>query len=411
MNKNILILLICNSLFAITRSLTRGNLPEYVIILGGTLVSWGFIATIGIISNIIAIIPSNFLSDILGRKYVIIMVAFFGFIGSIFTAFAPTWEWLIIGYVSLELQQGVFIPSAIAYISDEIPDEDDSKGKRNNRIKFFTYFELSGVFGGSVGYLISSFYFIFVGDVYTENLLRGNMIIAIFLAFLSFIAILFISPTKKDLRTKNNMNLKEKIVKPTHREMFIVFGFTLSSFFIGLGAGFFLPFAQPFWYNVFNLSPATINIILGASFVCVSLGMFLIPYLTTRMSKTKVILLTQGFAIPLILVIAWSPLLIVVLPAYLGRFTLMNMARPVQNTLLQRGLTDNYRATGQSISTLADRIGRGITPAFASIIILELGFSVSFTITAIFYILAIVILFITIKLFKLEEPYYNLTKN
>ena len=81
----------------------------------------------------------------------------------------------------------------------------------------------------------------------------------------------------------------------------------------------------------------------------------------------------------------------------------MNMARPVQNTLLQKGLSDYYRATGQSFSQLADRIGRGITPIFASVIILELGFNYSFTITAIFYFLAIVILYFTIKTYKLDS--------
>ncbi|MHA2366178.1 MAG: MFS transporter, partial [Candidatus Hodarchaeales archaeon] len=384
MNRNFWLVFICHFLFSLNRSLSRGNFPEYVIILGGTLVSWGLIASIGTISNIIAIVPSNFLGDFFGRRRILVVIGILGFVGSCFTYFAPSWEWLTIGYVALELQQGIFVPTSIALMTDVIsgPQKDS---RVDERVKFFTYFELAGVAGGSIGFLISSIYFFFVGDIYTEALLRGNMFLAVIIAIVLMIISFGYEPIKsskpKNLDDDENSQSK-KLIKPTKREMGVVFGFTLSSFFIGLGAGFFIPFAQPYWKNVFNLSPSAINLILGVSFFFISLGMLSLPYLMNRLTQTQIIILSQLTAVPLIFIIAWSPLLAFVLPAYLSRFMLMNMGRPVQNNLLQRGLEDQYRATGQSITRLADRIGRGITPTIASIIILDWGYSISFSITA-----------------------------
>ena len=406
MHKNLKLIIFYNFIFALIVSLSTGNFPQYVILLGGDLTSWGIIASIAIIVDIIAIVPANYIADIIGHQKVINLIIIIAFLGSLFTFLAPTWQWLLFGYVALELEQGVFMPVAIAIMTLNTLDT-ASPGKNTERILTFTYFSLASVLGGSVGYVISAIYFIFVGNTYTINLLRGNMLLAVVLSLLIVIISFFFRTTDSKASYKlGDLNERKiattKKTKLTSKELFVIIGFTVSSFCIGLGAGFFIPFAQPFWYDVFHLSPAFINIILGVSFLCISIGMLLIPVLTKKLSRTQIILISQGIAIPLILIIAWTNILSLVIIAYLGRFTLMNMSTPVQNTLVQRGLNDTYRATGYSITQLANRLGRGLTPSFASIIILQLGFAVSFTLTAIFYLFATIAVFLTITLYHLD---------
>ena len=413
MDKNLKLIIFYNFIFSLVVSLTTGNFPQYVILLGGDLTSWGIIASIAVIIDIITIVPANYIADLLGHQKVINLIIIIAFLGSLFTFLAPTWQWLLFGYVALELEQGVFMPVAIAIMTLNTLDT-TIPGKNTERVLIFTYFSLANVLGGSVGYVISAIYFIFVGNIYTKNLLRGNMFLTVVLSLLIvIISFIFRASSDKSRRKLKGINeeknLSNKKSKLTSQELFVIIGFTVSSFCIGLGAGFFIPFAQPFWYDVFHLSPAAINIILGVSFLCISIGMLLIPVLTKKLSRTQIILLSQGIAIPLTLIIAWVNILYLVIIAYLGRFTLMNMSTPVQNTLVQRGLNDTYRATGFSITQLANRLGRGLTPTFASLIILDLGFAVSFTLTAIFYAVAIIAVFMTITLYHLDPQQKSFT--
>ena len=397
------LLLIGNFLMTLNRSVTRGNLPEYISFLGGDLSSWGLMATVGTLFNIAAIVPAGIIGDAIGRIKILYTLGLLNVICAYLVAAATTWEWIFPGYIAFELQQGIFLPIAIAMISDTIADEEEVRNiKKLTRIRMLTYFELSSVVGSSIGFLITSLYFFLVGDVYTLPLLRGNMLIGFLFSIIVFVSILFFKDSGKLESMEKRPVLLQKAPSSRTNEILIISGFGVSSFLIGLGAGFFIPFSQPFWSQEFHLSPVAINIILGTSFLCVSIGTALLPTLSRMFSRTQITLLTQGLAIPLILVIAWSPLIYVVLPTFLVRSALMNVSRPVQQALLQRGIDSSFRATGQSISSLADRVGRGITPAFASLVIIELGFKISFTITAFFYLVAIVVLYLMIATFELD---------
>ena len=127
----------------------------------------------------------------------------------------------------------------------------------------------------------------------------------------------------------------------------------------------------------------------------------MIPFLANKLSSVRVIYLTQGLSIPLILILAYSTVLPLSIFAYMFRIVLMNMSSPAQTTVLQHNVPQSSRATVQSIMRATDQIGRIFSPTLSAIMISETdSFSLSFTTTAMFYSVAVLSLFLLTRSLK-----------
>jgi hypothetical protein len=127
-----------------------------------------------------------------------------------------------------------------------------------------------------------------------------------------------------------------------------------------------------------------------------------IPLLSSVLgSNAKVIYLTQGISIPLILIIAYSTFLPLSIIAFLFRIVLMNMSSPAQTTIVQDYVPEAFRARIQSLMRVSDRLGRSFSPSISAMIIDETkDFYLSYTITAMMYTAAVSTLFIMTRNLK-----------
>lgn len=395
MQKNNVMIYLVTALFAFGQTFSRANFPSYVEVLGGTIVNYGLIQSIQTFSSFVCLIPAAYLADKVGHKRLVISSTIVSTMGYSIMVFAPDWQYLLLGGLGIGIGRGMLMPSQVAILANSnLPQK---------RVNIFTKNEISRWTSLAAGYFLSSFFFeLFQNELSHINLQLTFSISLIIIAVAIIPAILLASSDKdqKGIEDSNNRSKMDiKTIKNTPEGKFII-GFLFMSLVIGIGAGFLVPFTQPYFLRFF-LTPSEINLIMGFTQIITALFMGMIPFLATKLSSVRVIYLTQGLSIPLILILAYSTVLPLSIFAYMFRIVLMNMSSPAQTTVLQHNVPQSSRATVQSLMRATDQIGRSFSPTLSAIMITETdGFSLSFTTTAIFYTIAVLSLFLITRSLK-----------
>ncbi|MFX1562921.1 MAG: MFS transporter [Promethearchaeota archaeon] len=133
----------------------------------------------------------------------------------------------------------------------------------------------------------------------------------------------------------------------------LVLKFAIVNAFIGLGAGFVVPYLNVFFWEFYALPTPVIGIIQGLGSLTLSAGVFLSPALSTRIGKVSTVVLCQALSLPFLLLIAIIINPFVAIICYLFRGVLMNATAPVDNTLRMESVPSNWRANMSAISGFA----------------------------------------------------------
>jgi len=395
MKRNNILIYLATAFLALGQSFSRGNFPSYVEVLGGTIVNYGFIQSIQTFSNLLFLFPAAFLSDKLGHKRLVVSGTVIYALSYFIIAFTPPphWEYLLLGGFGIGLGQGMIMPSQVAILAHNNP---------TNRINVFTKNETIRWGNLALGYFLSSFFFILNQNEFSYSNLQQTMFVTFLIATFAIVPSLLLMNTeewKKNVENHLKIDIKKMIRSP---EGTYIIGFLAISIMIGFGAGFLVPFAQPYFVKRFFLGPSEVNAIMGTAQVLTAIFMVFIPLLSSVLgSNAKVIYLTQGISIPLILIIAYSTFLPLSIIAFLFRIVLMNMSSPAQTTIVQDYIPEAFRARIQSLMRVSDRLGRSFSPSISAMIIDETkDFYLSFTFTAIIYTAAVSTLFIMTRNLK-----------
>ena len=387
MRRNNVLIYLGTALLALGQSFSRGNYPSYVEVLGGTIVNYGFIQSMQTFSNLFFLFPAALLADRLGHRRLVLSGTVVYALSFLVIAFAPHWEYLLLGGFGIGLGQGMIMPSQVAILAHDNP---------TNRITVFTRNETVRWANLALGYFLSSLFFILFQNVFSYENLQFTMIVTLIITSTALIPYLLLVNTdewRNTVESQPEVDIGMMIKSP--EGMYIV-GFLFISLIIGFGAGFLVPFTQPYFVKRFFLGPSEINFIMGMAQIITAMFMGTIPLLASKLSSNaKVIYLTQGLSIPLTLILAYSRVLPLSLFAFLFRIVLMNMSSPAQTTIVQEYVPKTFRARVQSLMQVTDRLGRGFSPSMSALIIAETDdFSSSFTITAMMYSAAVSSLFI-----------------
>ncbi|MFX0125578.1 MAG: MFS transporter [Candidatus Hodarchaeota archaeon] len=389
MKRNNILIYLGTAFLALGQSFSQGNFPSYVEVLGGTIVNYGFIHSVQTFSNLLFLFPAAFLADKLGHRRLILGGSVIYALSYFIIAFTPPphWEYLLFGGFGIGLGQGMILPSQVALLAHNNP---------TNRINVFTRNETMRWGSLALGYFLSSFFFILNQNEFSYRNLQLTILVTFLVATCAIIPSLLLVNTEEwrnDVESQPKLKIKMMIKSP---EGMYIIGFLIISLIIGFGAGFLVPFTQPYFVKRFLLGPSEINIIMGTAQILTAIFMGTIPFLSTKLgSNARVIYLTQGISIPLILILAYSSILPLSIFAFLSRIVLMNMSSPAQTTIVQEYVPEAFRARIQSLMRVTDRLGRSFSPSISAVIIEETNdFYLSFSLTAILYSAAVSTLFI-----------------
>lgn len=393
MERNNILIYVGTAFLALGQSFSRGNFPSYVEVLGGTIVNYGFIQSVQTFSNLLFLFPAAFLADRLGHRRLVLSGTFIYALSYLIIAFAPHWEYLLLGGFGTGLGQGMIIPSQVAILAHNNP---------NNRINIFTRNETMRWGNLALGYFLSSLFFILFQNKFSYRNLQLTMIVTLIVTTAAIIPHSLLVNTEEwrnTIESQPEVDIRTIVSSP---EGVYVAGFLVVTLMIGFGAGFLVPFTQPYFVRRFSLGPSEINIIMGTAQILTAIFMGLVPLLSIKLgSNARVIYLTQGISIPLILVLAFSDILPLSMFAFLFRIVLMNMSTPAQTTIVQEYVPETFRARIQSLMQVTDRLGRSFSPSISAVMIEETNdFYVSFTLTAIIYSAAVSTLFLITRNLK-----------
>jgi len=101
--------------------------PLYVKALGGTASSIGLIGAVQHVAIALVQIPGGYLTDKYGRRWLIASMTFVAAFARLFYAYAPIWEWIMVGAV-ISGFCSIYQPALGAIVADSLPKEKRGMG-------------------------------------------------------------------------------------------------------------------------------------------------------------------------------------------------------------------------------------------------------------------------------------------
>jgi len=270
--------------------------------------------------------------------------------------------------------------------------ENSGEEERTYLFSFTSGLQMGSVFVGNWlgGYLPT-----WIGDLRgfdpTSSTAYGGALLAIsVVAVVGFIPLLFVLPANgKERRSQNfspitfareNPKLLSKILIPT--------------FIISIGAGLFIPFMNIFFRVVHGQSDQVIGTLFAWGSLAMGVGLMIAPPIADRLGKIQLVMLTQGLAIPFMMILGFAPDFGLSALAYYFRMALMNMSNPIFQTFIMEQVDATSRATVASLYSMVWSFGRAFSPSASGWLQVNYGFAPVFGGAIILYAIAVVMYWI-----------------
>ena len=158
---------------------------------------------------------------------------------------------------------------------------------------------------------------------------------------------------EKDYLPINNVERKIGEIEPVAKKEVwnLILRFGLVNMFIGLGAGFVIPYLNIFFWEFYSLPTFMVGFVQGLGSLSVAAGVFLSPVLSTRIGKVKTVLVTQSLSLPFLLFIATIINPYIAIASYIFRVVLMNAAAPVDRALRMELTPEDYRPQMSAVAS------------------------------------------------------------
>ena len=166
----------------------------------------------------------------------------------------------------------------------------------------------------------------------------------------------------------------------TVRDRRTFFRLLLPGLLIPIGAGQIIPFLNLFVQKRFGLDLASLNGVFALTSIGTMVAVLYQPTLARRFGRVRSVVIVQGFSIPFLVVLGFSPVLWTVIAAMAVRNSLMNAGNPIANAFAMDRVSPPERATLAAAMSLMWSIGWVIAGAYYSIVHAALGFDAGYTV-------------------------------
>ncbi|MHA2054793.1 MAG: MFS transporter, partial [Candidatus Hodarchaeales archaeon] len=281
----------------------------------------------------ITVLPAGFIADKTARRYVLRAAAGIGFIGLSFALFADSLEMIFIALLFWGLFQGMNRPSVESIFADSV--------ESGSRSAIYAWVHLVRQFGMAVGPFVNVFLFLILGDEWGLGELKSVMVVGIAISMISLIILLLFDDrrslgkeseeiTSNDEELQNNSELQNSYER---KSLLIVIILLSSNLLIGFGAGMTIKFFPVFFRNIYILAPISVQLIMGGTGIATGLTSVLAQRLSLRNGRVIVIFIVQGIATICLFIIATYPPILLLVPIFLARGSLMNASQPLSRSI------------------------------------------------------------------------------
>lgn len=354
----------------------------YVLSLGYDEAVLGNLITTNQMTALLLALPMGYLVDRFGRKKALITRSLL-LAGSVFgVALSPN----LYVFFAMNVVFGI-VQSLSAVATAPFLMENSGEEERTYLFSFTSGLQMGSIFVGNwLGGYLPTWMGNLRGFDPTSTAAYGGSLLAIsFVAIVGFIPLLFIKPVQAKGRKDKNFSPVEfardhpkllgKILIPT--------------LFISIGAGLFIPFMNVFFRVVHGQSDQVIGTLFAWGSLAMGIGLMIAPPIADRLGKIQLVMVTQGLAIPFMILLGFSPLFGFSAVAYFIRMALMNMSNPIYQTFIMEQVDSTSRATVASLYSMVWSFGRAFSPSISGWLQVAYGFDPVFGGAIVLYAIAI----------------------
>ena len=374
LNRELILLFIINTFMSLGMNLTNSLRPLYIQSLGATVLEVSLVISITGLAGTIMRLPSGFISDLYGRRKIIILSILLAISPPLLYTFSSNWEQLIIWGMVYSIAFALFMPSRMAIVADYTSTA--------NRMKVYSIMNLSFPLGSIIGPTIGGF---------LENIHGWNMVFYVATAIYIFCLVPSLILSKPPRSTfedeKKSHSERKKIDLKFFRPLLPFFFLNL---FTGLGVGTVSPITPIYLIDKFNVSTAEIGVFISVGFGLTTI-LTQIPagILADKIGRKKFIAIC--FALMPLLFILWTEInnLILLLLVQMGINGLWSMTWPASLSLLMEHTPRNRRGLSSGLTQTGIMFGFAIGPYIGGYLWETLGNALPYYASALFLILCI----------------------
>ena len=301
-------------------------------------------------------IPLGIVSDVYGRKYLLILGTLAG--AAALLAFSLTMDfwYLLVISVILGFTEAASLTTWNALLADMT---DISNRNKIYSLSFIVFNVSSGV-----GLVIPGAFPFLQGPLGLTNfaLHRTTMLL---LGTASFATPLILYALLRTHKETHNPARKWSGLK--NKATLAKLGFVGST--IGFGAGFIIPLVGTWFYFRFNVGDDLSGPILALSNILIGFSAVASPRLASRFGQLRAILLATGTSMLFMLSMAFIPVFALAAGVYIVRSALMNMAGPLIDSFSMTIFPAEQRGLVSAVSNIMFRLPNSISTYFGGILL------------------------------------------
>ena len=348
-------------------------LGAWLVTVGFTAVQAGLLISAQGIAVVLTSIPLGIISDIYGRKQLLILGNLAGAAALLVFALTTNFLYLISASVALGFAEGASVTTWNALLADLTDNSNRNRVFSLSFIMINVTTRIGLVLPGAFPALQS------LTGLTNYTLHRQTLLI---LGLASFLSPLMFYVLLRNHRETHNPERRWSGL--TNKATLAKLGFVAST--IGFGAGFIIPLVGAWFYYRFNVSDSYSGPILAFSNILIGFSAYASPRLATRFGQMRAIILVTGSSMLFMLSMAFIPIFALAAGVYIVRAALMNMAGPLMDSFSMSIFPAEQRGLVSALSNITFRLPNSLSTYFGGFI-LGLGLlQLPFFIASAFYI-------------------------
>jgi MFS family permease len=359
----------------------------------------GIVITLMGVSTFVASIPLGIAADKYGRRKLLITG---NVIASVIVAiFALTTNpAILLAAAILEgVSEAAFSASASALIAEKAGDE--------RRTSVFSLFGFAQSLAFGLGSVIIPVVVIF--QIFGFGSKESHILLYVILATLSLASTLIILKiSESKMLKKTAVGLREMLPKKSKD---VLIKYVFASAIIAFGAGIIVPLMTAWMKAQYGISDAISGPILGIANIVIGVATLAAPPLSRRLGIVRAIVVTQAISTVFMFITPLSPDYVSASIVYTSRAFLMNMASPLQQSMIMGLVAEDERGVASGLSAALWRLPNALSTYIGAWLIGAGYLAEPFFLAGVFYVISIALFWYYFRNTKMPEEVNKNTNN
>jgi MFS family permease len=403
LNYNVKLVFAFSFLQSVGRGIWMGNiLSSYIFLIANESNELlGLTSAITGVAMTITVLPAGYFSDRFPRDLILKSASAVGFIGLVFALFATDIVMIFIALLFWGLFQGMNRPSLEALFADSV--------ESGNRSKIYAWNHLTRQFAMASGPFVNVILFIFLGDVWEIAILKIVMIFGLLISMSSLAFMLKFDDKKSLGKASEHLNLVSTSDNINNNDisqssLLIIIILLISNLIIGFGAGMTIKFFPIFFMKQYSLTPIPVQLIMGVTSIITGFTSIYAQKFSLKRGRAEMIFVVQGIATACLFIISFYPPIVILVPIFLARGSLMNASQPLSRSILMDVVPKRNRGKVNSLQALAWGMFWNFSAAIGGFLIgPNNNFRFCFIVTTSLYIIGTLLILVIIPLVSKEK--------